>query len=76
MEGVTKMKRFALGLASAGAFAAIAIGLAGPAMAAPDYVTPGHDAVYSTHSHVVNVRPVDCSVHVNSGGTDVNVNWC
>ena len=70
------MKKFALGLASAGAFAAISLGLAGPAMAAPDYVTPNHDAVYSTHSDSPAVRPVDCSVHVNSGGTDVNVNWC
>jgi hypothetical protein len=70
------MKKLALGLASAGAFAAITIGLAGPAMAAPDYLTPGHDAVYSTHSHSASVQPVDCSVRVNSGGTDVNVNWC
>jgi hypothetical protein len=70
------MKKFALGLASAGAFAAIGLGLAGPAMAAPDYITPTHDAVYSTHSDSPTVRPVDCSVHVNSGGTDVNVNWC
>jgi len=71
------MKKIALGLASAGAFAAISLGLTGPAMAAPaDYVTPTHDAVYSTHSDAANIRPVDCSVHVSSGGTDVNVNWC
>jgi len=70
------MKKFALGLASAGAFAAISLGMAGPAMATPDYVTPTHDAVYSTHSDSATIRPVDCSVHVSSGGTDVNVNWC
>jgi len=59
-------------------FAAVllGLGLAGPAMATPDYVAPTHDAVYSTHSDSPTVRPVDCSVHVNSGGTDVNVNWC
>jgi hypothetical protein len=70
------MKKLALGLASAGAFAAITLGTAGSAMAAPDYVTPTHDAVYSTHSDSATIRPVDCSVHVSSGGTDVNVNWC
>jgi hypothetical protein len=71
------MKNIARGLASAGAFVAISLGLAGPALAAPaDYVTPTHDAVYSTHSDSANIRPVDCSVHVSSGGTDVNVNWC
>jgi hypothetical protein len=71
------MKKLVLGLASAGAFATIALGLAGPAMASPaDYVTPAHDAVYSTHSDSATIRPVDCSVHVSSGGTDVNVNWC
>jgi hypothetical protein len=70
------MKKLTLGLASAGAFAAITLGLAGPAMAAPGYVAPGHDAVYSTQDHGATIRPVDCSVHVNSSGTDVNVNWC
>jgi hypothetical protein len=40
------MKKLVLGMASAGVFAAISLGLAGPAMAAPaDYVTPAHDAV-------------------------------
>jgi hypothetical protein len=70
------MKKLALGFASAGAFAAITLGLAGPAMAAPDYVVPGHDAVYSSQTDSATIRPVDCSVHVSSGGTDVNVNWC
>ena len=70
------MKNLVLGLASAGAFAAIALGVAGPALAAPAYVAPTHDAVYSTHSDSATIRPVDCSVHVPSGGTDVNVNWC
>jgi hypothetical protein len=71
------MKKLALGFASAGAFVAITLGMAGPAMAAPaDYITPTHDAVYSTHADSPTIRPVDCSVHVSSGGTDVNVNWC
>ena len=70
------MRKLALGLASAGAFVAITIGLAGPAMASPDYVVPGRDNAYSTHSHSGTVRPVDCSVHVNYHGSDVAVNWC
>jgi hypothetical protein len=70
------MKKFTLGLASVGAFAALTLGLATPAFAATDYVTPGHDAVYSTQTDSATVRPVDCSVHVNYQGADVNVNWC
>lgn len=70
------MKKFALSLASAGAVTAISLGLAGSAMAATDYVTPTHDAVYATQSDSATIQPVDCSVHVSSGGTDVNVNWC
>ena len=71
------MRKFALGLASVGAFAAITIGLAGPAMASPNYVVPSGDDVYSTHTHPgATVRPVDCAVHVNYQGSDVNVNWC
>ena len=70
------MRKFALGLASAGAFAAITIGLAGPAMASPDYVVPGRDDAYSTHNHSGIFSPVDCAVHVNYRGSDVDVNWC
>jgi hypothetical protein len=70
------MRKFALGLASAGAFAAITIGLAGPAMASPDYVVPGHDEVYSTHPHSTTLRPVDCVVQINYPGSVVDVNWC
>jgi hypothetical protein len=71
------MRKLALGLASAGAFAAITIGLAGPAMASPDYVVPGREDIYSTHSHTGTFfRPVDCAVHVNYRGSDVDVNWC
>ena len=68
------MKKLALSIVSAGSFAAVTLGLAGPAMAAP--ANPNHDAVYSTHSHPVTIRPVDCSVHVNYHGSAVNVNWC
>jgi hypothetical protein len=71
------MRKLAIGLASAGAFVAITIGLAGPAMASPDYVVPGHDNVYSTSTHNgTAVRPVDCAVHVNYQGSLVDVNWC
>ena len=68
------MKKFAFSVATAGTFAAITLGVAGPAMAAA--VTPNYDAVYSTQSHPATIRPVDCSVHVNYQGSDVNVNWC
>jgi hypothetical protein len=70
------MKKLALGLATAGTFAAMTIGLASPAMAASSYVGPGHDAVYVTDDHTATYQPVDCSVHVNRDGTDVDVNWC
>jgi hypothetical protein len=68
------MKKFAFFVATAGTFAAITLGVAEPAMAAA--VTPNYDAVYSTQSHSATIRPVDCSVHVNYQGSDVNVNWC
>jgi len=71
------MRKFALGLASVGAFAAITIGLAGPDMAWPNYVVPSGDGVYSSHTHPgATVRPVDCAVHVNYQGTPVDVTWC
>ena len=71
------MRKFDLGLASAGAFAAITIGLAGPAMASPDYVVPGREDAYSTHSHTgASFRPVDCAVHLNYRGSDVDLNRC
>jgi len=70
------MKKLTLGLASAGAFAALTIGLAAPAVATADYAVPSHDAVYSTDTHGATVQPVDCHVHVNYQGSDVDVNWC
>ena len=64
------MRKLALGLASAGAFAAITIGLAGPAMASPDYVVPatGRRLLDALHPGAT-FRPVDCAVHVNYQGT-------
>jgi hypothetical protein len=70
------MRKLALGLASAGAFVAITIGLAGPAMATPDYVVPGQDEVYSTHRHSAPHRPVECAVQINYANPDVDVNRC
>jgi hypothetical protein len=71
------MRKLALGLASAGAFAAITIGLAGPAIASPDYVVPSGDDVYSTNIHPGAIaRPVDCAVHVNYQGSPVDTTWC
>ncbi|HYZ68591.1 MAG TPA: hypothetical protein VE666_12480 [Mycobacterium sp.] len=70
------MRKFALGLASAGAFVAITIGLAGPAVALPDYVVPGQDEVYSTRPHSTTVRPVDCAVQIKYPPAGVTANWC
>ena len=66
------MKKLALGLATAGTLAAMTIGLASPAMAAPRDVGQ-YDAVYVTDGHTATV---DCSVHVRYQGSDVDVNWC
>ena len=45
----SEMKKLALGLATAGTFAAMTIGLASPAMAASACgVSPSHEAVYVT----------------------------
>jgi hypothetical protein len=70
------MKKLALGLASAGVFTALTVGLATPAVAAAGDVTPSHDAVYSTQTDSTIYQPANCSVHVNHNGTDVNVSWC
>ena len=70
------MKKLTLGLATAGTLAAMTIGLASPAMAASPYGGSAHDAVYAANDNTATYQPVDCSVHVNNGGTDVNVNWC
>ena len=69
------MKKLALGLATAGTRAAMTIGLASPAMAAPRDVGR-YDAVYVTDGHTATYQPVDCSVHVRHQGSDVDVNWC
>ncbi len=69
------MRKFALGLANAGAFAAITIGLAGPATASPDYVVPGHDDSYPTQPHSPTLRPVDCAVQITYQG-DAAVTRC
>ena len=55
------MKKLTLGLATAGTFAALTVGLASPASAA---------------THTATFEPAACTVHVNNGGTDVDVNWC
>jgi hypothetical protein len=70
------MKKLILGLATAGTFAALTVGLASPAMAATGTVTPNHDAVYSTSDNAATYQQAGCSVTVNNGGTNVDVNWC
>jgi hypothetical protein len=61
MTKESKMKKFTLGLATVGTFAALTLGLASPALA---------DAPHA------NFEPAACNVHVNNGGTNVDVNWC
>ncbi|MDT5191317.1 MAG: hypothetical protein QOG79_4460 [Mycobacterium sp.] len=70
------MKKLALGIATAGTLAAMTIGLASPAMAAPRNVSPNYDAVYVTDQQNATYQQVDCSVSVNHQGTNVNVRWC
>jgi hypothetical protein len=70
------MLKSALGLAGVCAYAAIALGSAGTAVAVPDYVTPGHDAVHASHPHSASIRPVDCVVHVTSQGPDGTATSC
>ena len=70
------MKNLILGLATAGTFAAITVGLASPAMAATGNPDPTHDAVYSTSDNTATYQQVGCNVSVNNGGTNVNVEWC
>ncbi|OBF34110.1 hypothetical protein A5724_18070 [Mycobacterium sp. ACS1612] len=69
------MRKFALGLASAGAFAAITIGLAGPAMASPDYVLPGRDDAYTRQPLSTTVRPVDSAVQINYPAAGDDISW-
>ena len=70
------MKKMILGLATAGTFAALTVGLASPALAATGNTSPTYDAVYSTSDNAATYQQVGCSVSVNNGGTNVNVNWC
>jgi hypothetical protein len=55
------MKKVTLALSASTALAALTIGLAAPATAAPATGGP---------------YPLDCSVHVLYQGADVDVNWC
>jgi hypothetical protein len=70
------MKKLILGLATAGTFAAMTVGLASPAMAAPSDVNPNHAVVSTTDTNTATYQQVGCNVSVNNGGTNVNVNWC
>ena len=70
------MKKITLGLATAGAFAALTVGLATPAMAATATSTPAHAAVYVADDHTATYQPVDCHVHVIYQGNPVDVAWC
>jgi hypothetical protein len=55
------MKKFTFALSAATALAAVTVGLAAPAVAAP-----------ANHSSY----PLDCSVHVVYQGSPVDVQWC
>ena len=70
------MKKVTLALSpallAATAFAALTIGLAAPALAAPSSVSVPAASVGAQHGGY----PLDCSVHVLYQGADVDVNWC
>jgi hypothetical protein len=70
------MKKFALALATAGTLGVMAVGMAGPALAAPRDVSPNYDAVYVTDGNAASYQAVDCSVHVIYQGNPVDVTWC
>ena len=59
----TTQKKTTVAMLAATALAALGFGLAAPAMAAPVVTQTGG-------------APLDCSVHVNYQGSDVDVNWC
>ena len=81
------MKKLTIALTAAAAMAAAAVGLASPALASPSALVSGpavasvSGANFATNAGT-NVPTFDpgmlpqCSVHVNNGGTDVNVVWC
>lgn len=60
------MNKIALGLASAGAFIAITVGMASPAYAAPDRGTGGHDAAHAAPQHPASTQAVDYHGAVNA----------
>jgi hypothetical protein len=70
------MKKLILGLATAGTFAALTVGLASPAMATSGNTSPTYDAVYSSSDNAATYQQVGCNVSVNNGGTNVSVDWC
>jgi hypothetical protein len=70
------MKKLALTLATAGTLAAVAVGTAGPALAAPRDAGPTYDAVYVTDGNTPSYQAVDCHVHVIWQGNPVDVAWC
>jgi hypothetical protein len=68
------MKKLTIALSAATALAAVTVGLATPAMAAP-ITGPAPISVASVGA-TYGGYPLDCSVHVVYQGADVDVNWC
>jgi invasion protein IalB len=66
------MKKLTLALPAAAALAAVTIGLATPAVAAPTTGPAPAASIGANHGGY----PLDCSVHVLYQGADVDVNWC
>ena len=69
------MKKLTFALSAATALAAVTVGLAAPAVAAPSAAGPAQDTVSSVAANQT-IYPLDCSVHVLYQGADVDVNWC
>ena len=68
------MKKVGVALSAATALAAVTIGLAAPAVAAP-ITRPAPVPVASVGANHGGY-PLDCSLHVLYQGADVDVNWC
>jgi hypothetical protein len=81
------MKKLTVAISAAAAITAATVGLASPALASPSALGSGPAIVSASAANIAtnlstNVPTFDpgmlpqCSVHVNNGGTDVNVVWC
>lgn len=70
------MKKLTIALSAATAIAAATVGLASPALASTSTLGSAPAIVSASGANIDPGMLPQCSVHVNNGGTDVNVVWC